>query len=183
MQGFSILSQLFGNVINTGLVKGVYHGVIMQNLYNGGIMPVAPVNGRYVSVGVDDRKGFTAYCRVLGSLDVDNVEKIGGCDSKIYRTRLLHRLVFFNNSEKRDHDTLTGILLKAVMSSPKIVFQKAILIRDRLLSEEAPSGKFNFTENTFYLGIDFFVLLALQAENCEQEISCQQAENPFCRVQ
>lgn len=180
MIGYSILSKLFVNVIATKFVTGVYHSVMMKSLEGGGNKPAAPVNGRYVYVGVDDRKGFSCYCRQSGAADVQDIEKIGGCNTKKYKFQIPHRLVFYHANETRSHDEIIAKLTGAVMKTPMIRIQKIINLPEEILRSEAPTGRFTFNENTFYVSIEFFVLLELQTNNCDEEIQCEKVPNPFC---
>lgn len=180
MFGFSILESLFINVIETKFVTEVYHSVLMKPLPEGGVKPAAPVHDRFEYVGLDDSKGFNCYCRQNGSADVLKIEHLGGCNQKKYRFSVPHKLVLFNNDETRDHEAITANLIKAVMKTNYVSLQKVISIPDDILRSEAPTGRFKFQENTFYIAIDFFVLLDLVADNCEEEIKCTGVPNPYC---
>lgn len=181
MFGFSILSPLFNNVIETKFVKNVYHTVTLQpRLTGGGVSPAAPVSGRYIYVGVDDTNGFSCYCRQTGPLEVVKSEIIGGCNMKKYKTHVPHRLIFFNDNETRSHEDITSQIIKSVIGSAKIILSKVHINREDILKTEAPTGQFKFKAKTFYIAIDFFVVLDLQTDNCEEEIRCEEIENPYC---
>lgn len=180
MIGYSILEPLFTNVLQTKFVNEIYHSVMLKPIPEGGTKPAAPVNKRYKYVGLDDSKGFSCYCRTTGSSDVIDVEKIGGCNTKKHRFQVPTRLVFFNMNELRSHDEIIAILLKAVMKTNFIRLQKFITIPEEILRSEAPTGRFTFKENTFFLAIDFFLLLDIQTDNCTTEIQCEGVPNPFC---
>lgn len=180
MIGFSILSDLFTNIIQTKFVTGVFHSVMMKPIPGGGNKPAAPVKSRYEYVGPDDKKGFSCYCRQSGSADVTEIEKIGGCTSKKYRFQVPHRIVFYNAIEKRDHEAIIAAMLKAVMKTNMTRVQKLVTIPEEILRSEAPTGRFQFTETTLYFAIEFFVLLDVQADTCEAEIKCEGVPNPFC---
>lgn len=180
MFGSSILSNLFERVIETGLVNRVFHSVILEELTKGGFRPAAPVKGRFVYVGPDDTKGFGVYCRQTGQVGVDRNELIGGCDLRRYHTTIPHRLVFFRDREKRSHDDLLSRLIKAVISTPGVRLSSVTNLHKDILPQEAPTGKFKFNNMTFYVSIDFNVLLKLQTDNCEDEIGCEGLNNPFC---
>lgn len=179
MIGFSILSNLFNNVLQTKFVTGIYHSVKIRSDKTGS-KPAAPVGGSYKYIGPDDSKGFTCYCRQTGSADVNTVEKIGGCNSKKLRLQVPYRLVLFNAAEKRDHETIIAAVTKAVIKTSLVKLQKIIVIPEEILRSEVPAGRFNFKENTLYFAIEFFVLLDLQADTCEEEIKCEGVQNPFC---
>lgn len=183
MLGYSTLINLFDNVLATQIVTGVYHSVALKPMPGGGNRPVAPVGKRYLPVGIQDTKGFTCYCRQSGSADVQSSEKLGGCNTKKYRFQVPHKLVFFSNSETRSHEEIIAKLVGAAMKTPFISLQKIITTPEELLRSEAPTGRFEFKENTLYFSIEFFVLLDLQTNNCEDEIKCEGVPNPYCRTQ
>lgn len=171
-------------MIDTTIVKKVYHSVILLpgNLENA-TKPAAPTsNGRYEYVGVDDTKGFTTYLRQIGPAEVVTQERVGSCGGYNYKMQVPHRLVFYNDIEKRDSDELIAKLTKAVISFPKIRLQRIITDRRDLLNQEAPAGSYKFKNSTFYAAVDFFVLLELQADTCDTVISCKGIDNPFCGV-
>lgn len=180
MIGYSILSELFTNVLQTKFVTGVYHSVMMKPIEGGGIKPAAPIKNRWAYVGPEDTKGFFCYCRQSGSADVQSSEKLGGCNTRKYRFQIPHRLVFFNASEKRNHEAIIAKITSAVMKTPFVTLQKIVTIPEEILRSEAPTGRFNFKENTLYFSIEFFVLLDLQTNTCEQEMKCEGVDNPFC---
>lgn len=180
MLGFSILESLFINILETKFVKEVYHSVLMKSLPEGGVKPAAPVADRFIYVGLDDSAGFNCYCRQTGSADVLSVEKLGACNNKKYRLNVPHKIVFYSSNEKRGHDDITARLLKAVIKTNFINLQKVTVIPDDILRSEAPTGRFKFQENTFYIAIDFFVLLDIITDNCEDEIKCNGVPNPYC---
>lgn len=180
MLGQSTLKELFDNIIKTTFVKGVYHSVSMKPLLKGASKPAAPVDGRFKSVGVEDTEGFSCYCRQTGPLQVQKIEKVGSCNQNIHRSTVPHRLVFFNDIEKRDHDSLTAILMKAVMKTPKIHMVSVNTDPEAILKLEAPAGKFTFKIDTYYVCINFDVFLDVKADNCEQEIVCEGVANPYC---
>lgn len=179
MQGFSILSQLFTRVIETKFVSGIYHSALLSEIEKGkGLMPVVNLNGRYKYIGIDDTKGFFAYCRQTGPLEVLETRKIGGCQTKQYKTQIPQRLVFFNNHEERSHEDISAVLIKAVIGSVGVKLSKVYSDQRDILKQESPTLTFNFTQKTFYCAIDFFVLLTLQTDNCEQEMRCEGLQNP-----
>ena len=180
MIGFSILSDLFTNIIQTKFVTGVFHSVMMKPVEGGGMKPATPIGKRWKYVGPDDTTGFSCYCRQNGSADVDSIEKIGGCNTKIYTLKVPQRLVFYNANEKRSHDEIIASMLKAVIKTNLVKFQKLVNIPEEVLRSEAPTGRFKFTDQTLYFAIEFFVLLDVQADTCETEIKCEGIPNPFC---
>lgn len=180
MVGYSILNELFTNILQTKFVKEIYHSVILKRLDDSGTKPVAPVNGRFRFVGMDDKEGFTCYCRQTGSADVTESEKLGGCNSKKYRFQVPTRLVFFNQSEVRSHDDIISKLVGAVIKTNKIRVQKIINLPEDILRAESPTAKATLTEDSFYVAIDFFLLLDLQTDTCQEEIKCDGVPNPFC---
>lgn len=181
MLGYSTLTNLFDNVLSAGFVTGVYHSVVMKPIPSGGNRPVAPVNKRFVGVGIEDNKGFSCYCRQTGSAEVKSSEKLGGCNVMKYRFQIPHRLVFFNDNETRSHEDIIAKITGAVMNTPLVSLQKIISIPEELLRSETPTGRFQFKENTLYFSIEFFVLLDLQRNNCEEEIKCEGVPNPYCK--
>jgi len=181
MIGYSILEPLFINVLQTKFVNEIYHSVLMKPTPEGGNKPVAPVNKRYIYVGLNDTKGFSCYCRQSGSGDVVSTESLGSCGGqKKYRFQVPTKLVFFNDNEERSHDDIIGKLVQAVIKTNFIRFQKITNNPDEILRSEAPTGKFQFKENTFYVALDFFLLLDIQVDNCTTEIQCEGIQNPYC---
>lgn len=181
MINFSNLKILFENIIATGLVQDVYHSVIIREDQEGHRKPYAPIDEVYEYVGPDDTKGFHCYCRAMGPLESTNEERIGSCSTVQHRTQTLHRMVFFNIDEERFHDDLTAKLLKAFFNSGKnIRFQRAHVNIEDIITQESPTGRFFFTPSTYYIAIDFYVLLKLQSDNCIEEITCTGIKNPYC---
>jgi len=180
MIGFSTLSNLFNNVIATGIVNRIYHSVMLKPIDGGGNKPAAPVEGRWKYVGFDDTDGFSCYCRQTGSADVQGFNRVGGCNKKIYRFQVPCKLVLFSDFEERSHDDLIAKISGAVMKTPFINIQKIITNPDEILRSEAPTGKLTFKENTLFCSIDFFLLVDLQSDNCEEEIQCEKIPNPYC---
>jgi hypothetical protein len=182
MIGFSILSNLFDAIINTGYVTGVYHTVIQKKDSKGHIYPVAPVGNKFKPLGPNDSKGFYCYCRQVGTVDNIKEERIGGCNGKEYTLQIQHRLVFYNQDEERNHEDIFALMMKAVMSiGATVKFQKGITVPEQVAIVEAPTGKYSFQVTTFYRAIEFFVLLKLQADDCEAEIRCKGVANPYCK--
>lgn len=180
MIGLTTLSALFTNLINTNIVDKVYHSVLIKQ-DGEHKKPAAPVKGRFQYVGVDDTKGFTAYCRAVGPVETEKSESMGSCSSiQRYRTQTLHRLVFFNQDEDRAPDDLSGRLLQAVMMTPKIKFKRLITNPGDILASEAPTGQFKFLPSTFYIAIEFLVVLDITTDTCQTEIKCKEVANPFC---
>lgn len=164
-------------------MKGVYHSVRMKPLTSGGFVPAAPVNGKFIPVGIDDAKGFTCYVRQIGAAENVKEERIGGCGAnKLYRFNVPHRVVFFNNKETRSHDEITSILLKAIMKTEFVKIQRVHINHEEILRAEAPTGRYGFAEATFYMAIDFFILLDTQTDNCDTEIQCEKVANPYCNT-
>lgn len=180
MQGLSILKNLFDNLIDTGIVRNVYHSVVIRQ-DGDHKKPAAPVSDRFQYVGVDDSKRFTTYCRAIGAMEVVKEEKFASCGGKNIRVQILHRLVFFNQKESRDFDDISGKLINAVLKTGnKIKFQRLVTNYQDILLQEAPTGQFKFTPSTYYTAIEFFVILDLTTNNCQQEIRCSGIENPYC---
>jgi len=180
MIGYSILEPLFINVLQTKFVTEIYHSVLLKPTPEGGNKPVAPVNKRYIYVGLNDTKGFSCYCRQSGSGDVISNDRVGSCGPKIYRFQVPTKLVFFHDYEERIHDDIIGKLVQAVIKTDKVRFQKITMNPDEILRSEAPTGKFQFKESTFYVSLDFFILLDIQVDNCTTEIQCEGIQNPYC---
>jgi hypothetical protein len=177
MFGSSILNQLFTNLVESGFAPKIYHSVIQKPLKKGSFAPAYPIpGGGYNYIGPDDTKGFSAYCRQTGSAE-GVVEKVSSFQKR-YKFQVPHRLVFFNDNEARDHETVKGQLLKAVMKTDKLTVQRIHVLASQILSEEAPTGKFTFDASTFYFAVDFSVLLELQTDNCTTEITCEGTPNP-----
>lgn len=183
MKGFSVLKELFKSIIGTNLVSNLYHSAKLQRLNDGSFKVVAPVNNRFEYVGLEDTKGFSCYCRQTGPLEVENNEKIGSEWNKRYKVRIPHKLVFFNDKEDRDHEQISGQLVKALIGTDFVSLVRVHSNTEQILAQEAPGGKFSFNEQTFYFAIDFFVVLNLQEDNCEVEFNCNGVENPFCGKQ
>lgn len=182
MFGYSILNKLFVNVFLTTFVKSIYHSVTMKPATDGGIKPAASVDGRIVYVGIDDTKGFYCYCRQTGAAEIQKEVRLGGCNGKMTRFSVPHRIVFYHATEKRDHETILGKLVKAVMKTSRVKITRVHSVPEQLLQQEQPTGRFTFKGKTFYQAIDFSVLLDLQTDTCEQEITCEGIPNPFCGV-
>lgn len=180
MLGYSILKNLFANLVDTEIVRNVYHSVVLLPLPEGGFKPAAPVKGNYMYVGVDDTKGFNTYVRQTGSADVVKTEKLGSCNFNMYTFQIPFKVVFYNREEKRSHEDVLSRLMKATFSTPSIKIQRVTSNPDEILRSESPTGRFSFKNQAFYCSIDFFVLLKLQADTCESEISCAKADNPYC---
>lgn len=181
MIGFSILKELFDNILQTKFVPNVYHSVMLKQIENGsGVKPAAPVNGRYEYVGLDDTNGFSCYCRQNGPAEVIEAEKIGSCGMKKYRFKVPQRLVFFNENENRNHEDIQAKCLKAVMKTNMVTLQKLVTTPEEILRSESPTGRFKLKANSLYFAIEFFVLLDLLADNCESEIRCDGIDNPYC---
>lgn len=181
MQGQSILNTLFTNIIATGLVKEIFHSVLIRDI-QGNKKPLVPVEGSFINVGPDDTQKFLTYCRANGPIDFEQEEKIGA-QKKILWIRIPHKIVFFNDDEPRDHDQLTGTFIQAVVGTPGIRFARAYTIPDQILQTET-NGQYTFTPSTYYSAIDFSLLLKLQANDCEAEFgfsfNCNDLKNPFC---
>lgn len=181
MLGYSILSNLFTNIIATKFVNSIYHSVVIESK-DGERRPVASIDGKYRYVGIQDNNGFSCYCRQIGPAEVQKTFNVAACGKNITRFQVPHRIIFFNANEERNHEDILAKLIGVTMGSYRITISRINNIREDLLRQEVPTGRFNFTENTFYQGIDFFVLLDLQTDNCEQEIRCDGLRNPFCGI-
>lgn len=175
------LSDLFRNLLQTKLLKNVFHSVTLQpKLQGGGYSPAAQVNGRYVYVGPDDTKGFSAYVRQIGTAEVQGVkEPLGGGQFR-YKMKFPFRAVFFNDKENRNFEDLTAALTKAIIKTPLVDLARINPLREDVLRSEVPSGVFKFKTSTYYVSIDFFLILFLQTDNCEQVLTCADLVNPFC---
>jgi hypothetical protein len=174
------LKALFDNILQTKFLKNVYHAVTLQpRLEGGGSSPAASVSGRFVYVGPDDTKGFTGYIRQTGAAEVRDKVAIGS-QKWMYNMKFPFRAVFFNQNEKRSFEDLTATLTKAIIKTPRVELIRINPIREDLLKQEVPSGTFKFKTSTYYASIDFFVFLSLQADNCEQVLSCSDLANPYC---
>jgi hypothetical protein len=177
MIGYLTLKNLFNNILATGLVNEVYHSVVIATV-DGRKKPQAPLGGRYTYVGVVDTKGFGCYCRVSGALEVVKEDREGSCSQKLLTTQIPHRLVFYNDHETREQDSLLGQLIKAVIGTKDIKLQRALTIADTILKEES-EGKYNFKPSAFYAAIDFLVVLKIQTDNCQADFGCEGLDNPY----
>jgi len=174
------VETLLKNILDTHLLKNIYHSVTLQpRLQGGGYSPAAQVAGRYVYIGPDDTKGFTGYVRQTGSADVQKRDQLGP-NMWRYLMNFPFRAVFFNNTEKRNFEDLTATLTKSIIKSPHVQLIRINPIREDVLRTEVPSGQFNFKTSTYYASIDFFIFLSLQTDNCEQVLSCIDLTNPYC---
>lgn len=178
MLGQSILNNLFDRVIETKIVKEIFHSVIVRTI-SGNMKPLAPVGTAFQGVGPDDTQKFLTYCRATGPMDFEQEQRIGSCQSKILFARVPHKIVFFNDDEERDHDALTGKLIQAVIGTPDVRFIRAYTIPEQILQTES-NGQYTFTPSTYYTAIDFSLLLKLQGKDCEQEFGCKSLRNPYC---
>jgi hypothetical protein len=179
MIGFSTLNSLFDLLLNTKVgISKIYHSVIIRPTQDGR-KPGAPVGKAFVYVGVDDTEGFSCYCRQVEPMSVNKTERKGSCSTKIFHTRTLHRIVFFHDHEKKLHDDLLSVLIKAVIASG-VELSKVHTNHEEILKAEAPTGRFTFQPSTFYAAIDFYLILELTADNCPTEIRCEGLPNPYC---
>lgn len=175
------LNKLFTNLLQTKFFKQVYHSVTLQpRLQGGGYSPAAQVNGRYVYVGPDDTKGFAAYVRQTGTMEVQGVKEALGGGQFRYKMKVPMRAVFFNDKEGRNFEDLTAALTKAIIKTPLVDLARINPLREDVLRNEVPSGAFKFKTSTYYVSIDFFIILFLQSDNCEQVLTCSDLANPFC---
>jgi hypothetical protein len=176
------LETLFKNILQTKFLKNIYHSVTMQpRLEGGGSTPAANIGNRFVYVGPDDTKGFNGYVRQTGSAEVQAKDAIGAGQFR-YRMKFPFRAVFFNEKETRNFEDLTAALTKAIIKTQHVELIRINPIREEVLKTEVPTGTFKIKTTTYYCSIDFFVLLSLQADNCEQVLSCSDLANPYCSL-
>lgn len=191
MLGLSTLNKVFTNVIATGLVSEVFHSVIIRDDGTGQKKPSAPVDTKFIYVGIDDREGFHGYCRAVSPLEVYREEKIGPGNWITYY-RIMNRLVFHNGIEHRSHDGLAGILTNAVLGVAGVKLNKLYTNAEDFLRQEQPTGSFSLKTGEFYIAIDFYFYAAAVKNYCEpgegapggqfsltEELTCG-PENPFC---
>jgi len=94
--------------------------------------------------------------------------------------RIPQRLVFFNSGESRNHEDVQAKCMKAVIKTPRVTLQKLVTTPEEILRSESPTGRFQLKTDSLYFAIEFFVLLDLIADNCEEEIRCDGLANPYC---
>lgn len=181
MQGYTILKQAFDKIIDTGLTNRVFHSVTKLTNEQGETYPVYPSGqDAFTYVGIDDTKMMTVYCRQIDDLRAGKVEAVGGCGQYIYRAVIPHRMVFFNDYEKRKQDDLIARFIDFVFT-PQIKLLKVIVDKDKLANLESTAKGFNFGNETFYAAIDFEVTVELKRNKCGDEIGCEQINNPYTK--
>jgi len=174
------LKGILNNILETKFFKNVYHSVTLQpRLEGGGFSPAAQIGNRFVYVGPDDTKGFNGYIRQTGAAEVWKKDAIS-CAVTRYQMKFPFRAVFFNDKETRNFEDLTAALTKAIIKTSHVELIRINPIREEVLRTEVPAGKFQFKTSTYYVSIDFFVFLSLQADNCELVLSCSDLVNPYC---
>lgn len=180
MIGFSSLNDVFRNVLGTGLVKEIYHSVIIRNDGTGQVKPSAPVETKFVYVGIDDSHGFRAYQRAVTPLEWIREDRVGGCSPSRVQVRVLNRLVFFSPNETRGHDDLANALALAVIGTPGVRFQRLMTNAEDFIRQEHPTGSFHLSTADFYIAIEFYTTFWINPQSCGQpEIGCGK-KNPFC---
>lgn len=179
MQGFSVLKGVFDFLIDTNLIKEVFHSVEIVETDNKRF-PAYPIeSGDLVYVGVDDTKIMNCYIRQVNDLRIDRVEKISSSVSE-YETVIPHRIVFFNDHEKRNQDDLIKIFI-GVAFLPGVRLKSVIVDKEKLLQLETKPHGFKFDSKTFYSAIDIDIVFRLRRNNCEEEIGCENIKNPYCK--
>lgn len=176
MIGYTILKNAVEHLLETDLVKKVYHTTQIWD-QDGERYPVYKDGDELVYVGVDDTKFMSCYIRQLNGFAVTKTNPIGSSGRKEYQGRVLNRIVFFNDFEERNHDELT-IKLLAITFNSKIELVRIMENKDEILREEAKVKNFTFGGLTFYRAIDFYVLLKVQ-DACDLDVPCGEWENPI----
>lgn len=181
MQGYSILKTAFDKILDTGLTYRVFHSVKkFEDVNEGTTYPVYPSGiDEFTYVGIDDTKHMTVYCRQIDDLRVVKPELIASSLYN-YRVAIPHRMVFFNDFEKRNQDDLLSRFIQFAFL-PNIKLLRVIVDKERLANMESTAKGFNFGDETFYAAIDFEIALTLSQQNCEIELTCDSLTNPYTK--
>lgn len=178
MLAYSTINPVLLDLLNTDLVKKIYHSVILYEEENERF-PAYRIGDDYAYCGQDDREIMGCYLRQTGDFTNRETTQISSAE-KMYVSRIPYRLVFFNDHEKRNHDDLAAKLMNIVFAQD-IEFVRYISDKTRLAQEESKLKGFNFGGNTFYAAIDIFVTVRLKKTNCEQVMNCGDIPNPIVK--
>lgn len=180
MIGYSILNNIFNQLLSDKLVTKVYHDVIIieeeKNRF-----PVFARGDEYIYVGVDDSKKMSCYFRQTGEARNVKTTFTAGCE-RAYFVKVPYRMVLFNDFEKRNFDSLNSAFVNT-MFSQGIDFTALITDRKRLLQDESSPKNFTFGASTYFVAIDFTLSVQISRNNCEEVIiGCDKLPNPVCAI-
>lgn len=176
MLGYSTIKASIDYLLSTGLVKKIYHDVVLLTKDDGKKYPVYSLGEEFVYVGVDDSKIMNCYFRVLNAATTIKSEFVGS-SKKITKARVTYRVVFFNDFEERQHTTLIEKIMKLGLYE-NIEFGQLITDREQLIISEA-NRLVNFNANTFYVGIDLNVSFWTIGDDCNTPLPCGSLPNPL----
>lgn len=179
MQGYSILKGVFDFLINTGLVKEVFHSVEIIETDNSRFPAYPATDGELVYIGVDDSKIMNCYVRQTDDLRTGKRDQISSNVFE-YEVTIPHRVVFFNDHEKRNQDDLIQIFV-GIAFLPGVNLKRVIVDKEKLLQLETKPSGFKFDNSSFYAAIDIEITFRLQRNNCLQQITCASIGNPYCK--
>lgn len=162
-------------LISTGLIKKVFHSCeLIKDANRKTLYPAYQVGAEYTYSGIDDAKGLFAYIRANG--DYTGMPfKVASCD-KAYNIIQPIRVVFFNDSERRNHEELTRQL--SVMAFGKgVTLSRIVTDKYRLVSEESDIFREKFDGLTYYVAFDLLLTFILSRDVCQSDI-CKVYKNP-----
>jgi hypothetical protein len=165
-------------IIATGLVSKVYHSCqLLRDDQSQRFYPVYQRGAEQPYIGIDDTKGMFAYIRGNGDTTAA-MAKIGSCPTT-YDMAAPVRVVFFNDYEKRDFNTLvTKLSSFTFLGGLKLT--RIITDTHRLLREEQPTFQHSFDGLTFYVAFDITINFLHLPSDCEQK-DCVTWPNPICK--
>lgn len=168
--------EIAEHLIAGGLVKSVFHSCqLLKDHQNGTYYPVYAKGAEYTYAGIDDTKGLFAYIRNHGD-PVAIPYKLSSCPGA-YSVTVPLRVVFFNNSEDRDHEYLTTRLLSFTFLK-SVNLSRIITDKNRLKNEESPIFRETFDGKTFYIAVDVQVTVIMTNKICEKD-NCIVHPNPL----
>lgn len=162
-------------ILNTGLVKKVYHSCEMLQGEGGRLYPAYPTGSEYIYVGMDDRKELFAYIRFNGDAVATPFKKASCENASDVRTPL--RVVFFSDSEDRDRNFLTT-KLSSFTFVPGVILQRIITDKYKLVREESDVYQAHIDGHVFYMAVDVLVKTILLSDTCNNA-QCEIHQNPI----
>jgi len=180
MKAYSILKNIFDNLLNTNLVNKIYHDVRIIDKKNERL-PAYRNGSDWNWIAPDDSRIMLCYLRQTGSMDQYQVIRVGGCDRKKFNVRIPYRLVFFNAYEERNFDSLEAALTNCIFVD-HVDLVRVINDSGTLLKQESNQANTVTDGNAFYMAIDFLVYSELTKSNCQALIDCSSIDNPICKL-
>lgn len=168
-------------ILATNIIKKVFHSVQLLRSEDSNVLyPVYPIGAEYSFAGLDDTAGLFAYIRINGDITTTAL-RVGSCAGG-YRGVAPLRVVFFNDSEDRNHEDLIDQLAAFTFLS-NVALVRIITDKYRLLREESPLFRAKFDAKTFYIAIDVNAAFEYLPNSCEPE-KCIIQPNPLtpCHV-